>query len=146
MAEFFKECVRQVRSKLGLTDHQLAKKLGCLKYSTKKCILNNSFGVDGKSFQVEKSVGKFTEFYKIIDYYYECTSFPNIDLFSYETTENVISDEDFDLLTTLAPNLTHLKFLKAITDISVERLLERCTNLQILYLNASHLTDAALVR
>jgi hypothetical protein len=147
MAEFFAQCLKQVRKRLGFTDSQLEEQLlYYLSDSTKQCILNDSFGNDGVSFVCNVLPVTFSEWWELIDRYYEITTFHNVELF--KTMHSKMSDQDFDLLTKLAPKLKSLTIScsKENTDLAVEYLTLRCKNIQLLLFwgDCSSLTNYSL--
>jgi hypothetical protein len=152
MAEFFAECVKQIRVRLGPTDSELDEKLNFLTPATKKCVLDNSFGVSVASFAFKSVLEMpFSDYLNLLYKYFECTSFSEVDNFN-EIGEPKfpLTDDDVDLLSSRAPKLKTVTFYvvaKAnFTDRAVEYLSERCNNLQQvrLYWACEKLTDATL--
>ena len=151
MAEFFHQCILQIKQRLGKTDSELDEGLTYLNEITRDCIKNDTF-IKGAPFTLETSPDfSLSDYFLFLDRYFECSSLSKVDLF-FETSplQIAISDADIDILTMKFPNLKTIKLniVKGqFTDKSVEFLTMRCPYLQwIEFYNQSHdsgLTDAS---
>ena len=152
MAEFFSDCIREIRIRLGFTDAELANQLYFLSEETKKAIINDGFE-ENPVFVIENYLPKpLKDFFEFVDYYYEPTSMEKIDLYE-EQYQQIwgMSHEALDYLSLKCNKLRSISiWLKEDTDFgdkSIELLVERCQKLQVvnLYGNCANLTDASLL-
>ena len=154
MAEFFSECIKQIRKRLGLTDLTLKEYLETLSPITKQAILDNSFGVSTTSFQFLKPIPiSLSTFLEILENYYECTSLGNV--ISFHECVSIrpkvpITDLDMEIFTSTFPKLQDVILFALPTffsDKSSHLLSERCKNTQIIQLYSldSSLTDETLI-
>ncbi len=54
MAEFFAECIRKIRIRLGPTDSELKTALNYLNPITRQCVIDDAFGRLGTTFIIAK--------------------------------------------------------------------------------------------
>lgn len=152
MAEFFSDCVKQIRIRLGPTDTQLAAQLDFLSPSTKKSVIDDSFG-DSPSFVVATPLPKpLKEYLEFLDFYYEVSSIGDIDMYEETSTPTFgLRHEDIEYLTSKCKKLRSFKVYvlenTSFSDESVELLVERCPKLQIVRLvwTCANLTDRSLI-
>ena len=150
MAEFFAECIKKIKTHLGLTDPQLNKVLSVLRWDTKQCILDDR--LSGHAFSFIKSVNmSVTDFFGIIREYYGCTTLKDASAYiEVDFPKVTTTDADIETLVREMPNIKTLSLYiegSGFTDKGVELICSGFKNLQILtfYGNCSYLTDASFV-
>ena len=153
MAEFFSECMKEVRKRLGDTDEQVAQVLDFLIPVSKQCVLDNSFGEFGKTLKFSRPLQmKVKDLFPYLDRYLECKSIVNVD--SFEEAERLpvtpMGDDDVEGLALALPKLKFMDIYvmsRDFTDNALNILARLLPNLQVLRLwkDCITLTDAAMV-
>ena len=140
MAEFFSECIKQIRKRLGHTDQELQDLfLDCLSEETQKCVLDNSFGIVNSDFVLRKPLNwNLTNYFELLNQHFECSSMKEIRLFrlTKPSRSHPLQDSDLEYLAaSLAPNLTIVElYIFEVSDKGIKALCEKCSQLQMLEL------------
>ena len=151
MAEFFSECIKQIRVRLGPTDKDLESYLLYLTPTTKKCVLDNSFGINVASFEFQGEIPmKLSDYLKFLFLYFECFSFEEIDnLKQRGDLKFAVSDEDMEFITQYMPKARSITIeaTKVMTDKTMEYISERCKEIQVIKIPGvgGKFTDACCV-
>jgi hypothetical protein len=153
MAEFFSECMKQIRLRLGEPDQQVAEVVDFLIPVSKQCVIDNSFGEFGKTLKFCKPLEMpVKDLFPYLERYYECSSIINVDSFEEAERLPVVPMTDEDVVG-LAQALPRLKFMDIyvlsdlFTDQALLTLNTLLPNLQVLRLwkNCTTLTDQAMM-